>query len=101
MLSYILKQSHSFFPDAELEDSKLQYNPVPGNATPLDEFLRGVLEETLKHSQMHSRINFHKIQQLELHVLGPMAKICQKIEDSTPYKTDRVEIDLREFKELD
>ena len=79
MLSYILKQSHSFFPDAELEDSKLQYNPVPGNATPLDEFLRGVLEKNLKHSQMHRRINFHKIQQLELHVLGPMAKICQKL----------------------
>ena len=79
MLSYILKQFHSFFPDVELEDSKLQYNPVPGNATPLDEFLRGVLEENLKHSQMHRRINFHKIQQLELHVLGPMAKICQKL----------------------
>ena len=28
-----------------------------------------------------------------------MAKICQKIKDSTQCKTDRVEIDLCEFKE--
>ena len=41
-----------------------------------------------------------KMQQKVLIVLGPMAKIWQKIEDSTQYKTDRVEIDLCEFKEV-
>ena len=29
MLSYILKQFHSFNPDVELEDSILKYNPIP------------------------------------------------------------------------
>ena len=32
--------------------------------------------------------------------MGPLSKIWQKIEDSTQCKTDRVEIDLGEFKEL-
>ena len=48
MISYILKQFHSFIPDAELEESILKYNPIPSNVPPsasLDEFLRGVLEE--------------------------------------------------------
>ena len=55
MLSYILKQFHSFVPDAELEESILKYNPIPSNVpppAPLDEFLRGVLEENHKYSQM-------------------------------------------------
>ena len=46
MLSYILRQFHSFIPDGELEDSILKHNPVPYNVsppTPLDEFLRRVL----------------------------------------------------------
>ena len=34
-----------------------------------------------------------------LNVLGPLSRNWQKIEDSTQYKTDRVEIDLGEFKE--
>ena len=45
MLSYILKQFHSFIPDTELEDNILKYNPIPSNApppSPLDEFLRKV-----------------------------------------------------------
>ena len=40
------------------------------------------------------------MQQKVLNVLGPLSKIWQKIEDSTHCKTDRVEIDLGEFKEL-
>ena len=54
MLSYILKQFHSFIPDTELEDSILKYNPIPSNVpppAPFDEFLRGVLEENHKYSQ--------------------------------------------------
>ena len=35
-----------------------------------------------------------------LNILGHMAKIWQKIEDSAQCKTDTVEIDLYEFKEL-
>ena len=34
MLSYILKQFHSFIPDAKLEDSILKYNPIPSNVPP-------------------------------------------------------------------
>ena len=41
-----------------------------------------------------------KMQQKVLNVLGPMSKTWQKIEDSTQCRTDRVEIDLCEFKEL-
>ena len=41
-----------------------------------------------------------KMQQKVLIVLGPLFKIWLKIEDSTQLKTDRVEIDLCEFKEL-
>ena len=63
MLSYILKQFHSFIPDAELEDSILKYNPIPSNVpppVPLDEFLRGVLEENHKYSQMQQEKLFKK-----------------------------------------
>ena len=35
-----------------------------------------------------------------LNALGPISKIWQKIEDSTQFRTDRVEIDLCEFKKL-
>ena len=45
MLLYIVKQLHSFIPDAELEDSIRKYNPIPSNlplSAPLDEFLKGV-----------------------------------------------------------
>ena len=35
-----------------------------------------------------------------LNVLGPLSKIWQKIDNSIQCKTDRVEKDLREFKEL-
>ena len=41
-----------------------------------------------------------KMQQKILNFMGPMSKILQKIEDSKHCKTDRVEIDLCEFKEL-
>ena len=54
MLSYSSKQFHSFILDAELEDSILKYNPIPSNVlppAPLDEFLKGVLEENHKYSR--------------------------------------------------
>ena len=41
-----------------------------------------------------------KIQQKVLNVLGPLSKIWLNIENSTQCKTDRVKIDLCEFKEL-
>ena len=41
-----------------------------------------------------------KMQPKVLNVMSPMSKSWQKIEDSTQCKTDRVEIDLCEFKEL-
>ena len=40
------------------------------------------------------------MQQKVLDVLGPISKIWQKTEDSTHSRTDRVEIDLCEFKEF-
>ena len=68
--------------------------------TPFDEFLRGALEENHKYLETQE-INFYKrMQQKVLSVLGPMSKIWQKIEDSTQFKTDRVEIDFSEFKKL-
>ena len=67
---------------------------------PLDDFLRGVLEENHKYLQMQEDKLLQKMQQKVLNVLGPLSKIWQKIEDSTQCKTDRVEIDLGEFKEL-
>ena len=103
MLPHFLKQFHSFFPDAELEDSIFKYNPIPSNVlppAPLDEFLRGVLEKNHKYSQMLEDKLLQKMQQKVLNVLGPLSKIWQKIENSTQCKTDRVEIDLFEFKEL-
>ena len=103
MLSYILKQFHCFILDAELEDSILKYIPIPSNVPPpdpLDEFLRGVLKENHKYSQMQEYKFLQKMQQKVLNVLGPMPKTWQKIEDSTQCRTDRVEIDLCEFKEL-
>ena len=44
--------------------------------------------------------HLQKLQQKVLNVLGPISKIWQKIEDSTQCRTDRVEIDWCEFKEL-
>ena len=41
-----------------------------------------------------------KMQRKVLNFLGPLSKIWQKIADSTQRKTDRVEIDLYEIKEL-
>ena len=55
MLSYILKQFHSFIPDDELEETILKYNPISGNVpppAPLDEFLREILKENHKYFQM-------------------------------------------------
>ena len=103
ILSYILRQFHSFIPDAELEDNILKYNPIPSNVpppAPLDDFLRGVLEENHKYLQMQEDKLLQKMQQKVLYVLGPLSKIWQKIEDSTQCKTDRVDTDLGEFEEL-
>ena len=103
MLSYILKQFHSFIPDAKLEDSILKYNPTPSNVPPPFPpwwILERVLEENHKYSQMQEEKLLQKMQQKVLDVLGPMSKIWQKIEDSTQCRTDRVEIDLCGFKEL-
>ena len=103
MLSYILKQFHSFIPDAELEYSILKYNPIPSNVPPpalLNEFLKGVLEKNDKYSQMQEGELLQKMQQKALNVLGPMSKVWQKIEDSIQCRTDRIEIDLCEFREL-
>ena len=66
----------------------------------LDEFLRVVVQENHKYSQIQEDKLLQKMQQKLLNVLVPLSKIWQEIEDSTPCKTDRVEIDLREFKEL-
>ena len=51
ILSYILKQFHSFIPDSELEESIPKYIPVPSNvppSAPLGNFLRGVLKKIHK-----------------------------------------------------
>ena len=40
------------------------------------------------------------MRQKVLNVLGPLSRIWRKIEDSTQWKTDRVEIDLCKFKGL-
>ena len=85
MLSYVLKQFHSFIPDAELEDSILKYNLIRSNVTPpapLHDFLRVVLEENQKYLQMQEDKLLQKMQQNVLNVLGPLSKIWQKIEDS-------------------
>ena len=66
VLLYILKQFHSFIPDAELENNILKYNPISSNAlppTPLDEFLREVLEENHKYLEMQQEQLLQKIQQ--------------------------------------
>ena len=39
ILSYILKQFHSFIPDAELEDWILKCNSIPSNVPPLPLFM--------------------------------------------------------------
>ena len=78
MLSYILKQFHSFIADAEHEDSILNYNPIPSNVpppAPLGGFLRGFLEENHKYSQMQEDKLLQKMQQKVLNVLGPLSKI--------------------------
>ena len=49
---------------------------------------------------MHEDKLLQKMQQKVLIVLGPLSKIWLKIEVSTQLKTDTVEIDLCEFKEL-
>ena len=101
IFSYILRQFHSFIPDAELEDNILKYNPIPSNVSPpapLDEFLRGVLQKNHKYSQMQEDKLFQKLQQKVLNTLGPLSKICQKIEDSIQCKTDKVKKGLCEFK---
>ena len=59
---------------------------------PLDDFLRGVLEENHKYLQMQEDKLFQKMQQKVLNVLGRLSKIWQEIEDSSQCKTDRVEI---------
>ena len=82
ILSYILRQFHSFIPDAELEDNILKYNPIPSNVpppAPLDEFLRGVLQKNHKYSQMQEDKLLQKLQQKVLNILGPLSKICQKM----------------------
>ena len=50
-------------------------------------------------------INIRKYRKIKvaakcINVLGPISKFCEEIERSTRCKTDRVEIDLCEFKEL-
>ena len=63
MLSYMLKQFHSFILNAKLENSILKCNLVPSNVpppAPLDEFLRRVLEENHKYSQMEEKKNAAK-----------------------------------------
>ena len=97
MLSHVLNQFHSFIPDAELEDSILKYNPIPSNVpppAPLDDFLRGVLEENHKYLQMLGDKLLGKMQQKVLNVLGRLSKIWREIDNSTQCKTDRVEIGL-------
>ena len=99
----VMVQLYSFIPDAELEHSILKYNPIPSNVpphAPLDDFLKGVLEENHKYLQMQEDKLLQKMQQKVLNALGPLSKIWQKIEDSTQCKTDRVDTDLGEFKEL-
>ena len=66
----------------------------------LDEFLRVVVQENHKYLQIQEDQLLQKMQQKLLNVLVPLSKIWQEIEDSTPCKTDRVETDLREFKEF-
>ena len=54
-----------FISDAELEDNILKYNLIPSNVpppSPLDEFLRGVLENH-KYSHMQEDKIFQKMQQ--------------------------------------
>ena len=60
MVSCTLKQFHSFITGAELEDRILYQNPIPSNLPPplpLDQFLKGVLEENHKYSQTQQKLS--------------------------------------------
>ena len=82
MLSYILRQFHSFIPDAELEDRILKYNPIPSNVPPpasLDEFLRGILEENHKYMQMQGEKLLQKNAAKSIKCSGSFAKKFSEI----------------------
>ena len=53
----------------------------------LDEFLREVVEENHKYSQMQEDKLLQKMQQKVLNVLGPMSKIWQKVQGFTQCRT--------------
>ena len=69
ILSYILKQFHSFIPDSELEESIPKYIPVPSNvppSAPLGDFLRGVLKKNHKSLELQENKLLQKSLSLKL-----------------------------------
>ena len=94
-----MKEFHAYNSDVGLENRILKWHPITSNippSPPLDEFLRGVLEENNKYVQIPDgklllkRIEYH----------GFKVKVFLKIEESTQCKAVRVKINICEFKEL-
>ena len=55
VLEHILKEFHAYNSDVGLENRILKWHPITSNippSPPLDEFLRGVLEENNKYVQI-------------------------------------------------
>ena len=85
MLQYIFDQFYQYNPDNVLENSIFKENPVPKNipcSPPLDEFLREVLQETNKFSQMQDEKFLQKFQQRVLNIMGPLSRMWFTIEEA-------------------
>lgn len=98
-----MEQFHTYIKDTNLDDSILTNNSAPqifAGPDPLDDYLKSQLNKIKKKNEIQQDKSCQKVQQKMVNVMVPLTKIWQLIETATKSNSEKVELNLEDFKNL-
>ena len=78
MNDYVNDLFTHYTPDKDIQESIMQYNPVPNNmvvCTDMDDFLKQIMEEKEKGKELALDKRLRKFQEKTLNIMGPMSRL--------------------------
>ena len=91
MEAYIRENFERYIPEKKIKEAILTRNPRPNNLVPvkkLDEYLHTLMKEKRKYQELTVEATLKKIQNRNLDVMGPLAKLWLAVDKVTNHVED-------------
>ena len=101
MNDYVNDLFSHYTPDKDIQESIMQYNPVPNNmvvCTDLDDFLKQIMEEKQKGKELALDKLLRKFQEKTLNIMGPMSRLWHTLENASNSEEQKVELSIDDFR---